>query len=137
MLKLELNYKPMNIIKHPVWILFWGNPCILHYFVVEHLLGGRSMGHAAYFQVLQEVSTVKRLQWTLENEGLDFDDIFRMDECTVQLESHRHFVIGMLGRVQGKSQGKPTKQKINVMLRKKNTCFCLPLILLIVGQSTL
>ena len=135
MLKLQLDYKPVNIIKHPVWILFWG---ISAFFItsLSNILGGRSVGHVAYFQVLQEVSTVKRLQWTLENEGLDFDDVFRMDECTVQLESHRHFVTGMLGRVQGKSQGKPTEQKINVMLRKKNTCFCLPLILLIVGQST-
>lgn len=39
----------------------------------------------AYCQVLQEVSTVQRLQWTLENEGLNFDDVFRTDECTVQL----------------------------------------------------
>ena len=31
---------------------------------------------------------MKRLEWALENEGLDFDDVVWTDKCTVQLESH-------------------------------------------------
>ena len=53
---------------------------------------------SAYCQMLREVNKVKRLEWALENEGLDFDDVVWTDECTVQLESHRHFVAGRLGR---------------------------------------
>ena len=53
---------------------------------------------SAYCQMLREVNKAKRLQWALENEGLDFDDVVWTDECTVQLESHRRFCCRKVGQ---------------------------------------
>lgn len=53
---------------------------------------------SAYCQMLREVNKAKRLQWALENQGLDFDDVVWTDECTVQLESHRRFCCRKVGQ---------------------------------------
>ena len=44
---------------------------------------------SAYCQLIREVNKAKRLQWAIENQDLNFDDVVLTDECTVQLESHR------------------------------------------------
>ena len=37
--------------------------------------------------MLREVNKAMGLEWALEKEGLDFDDVVWTDECTVHLES--------------------------------------------------
>ena len=53
---------------------------------------------SAYCQMIREVNKTKRLQWALENEGLEFDDVVWTDECTVQLESHRRVCCRKIGQ---------------------------------------
>ena len=52
---------------------------------------------SAYCQMIREANKVKRLQWAIDNQGLDFDDVVWTDECTVQLESHRRFCCRKVG----------------------------------------
>ena len=53
---------------------------------------------SAYCQMIREPNKVKRLQWAIENQGLDFNDVVWTDECTVQLESHRRFCCRRVGQ---------------------------------------
>ena len=53
---------------------------------------------STYCQMIREVNKEKRLQWAIENQGLDFDDVVWTDECTVQLESHRRFCCRKVGQ---------------------------------------
>ena len=46
----------------------------------------------------QKPNKVKRLQWAIENQGLDFNDVVWTDECTVQLESHRRLCCRRVGQ---------------------------------------
>lgn len=56
------------------------------------------------------MNKAKRLEWALENEGLDFDDVVWIDECTVQLESHRRFCCRKVGhRPRNKPRNLPTR----------------------------
>ena len=59
---------------------------------------------SAYCQLIRRVNKAKRLQWAIQNQGLDFDDVVRTDECTVQLESHCHFCCRKVGQ---RSKNKP------------------------------
>ena len=53
---------------------------------------------SAYYQMIQETNKAKRLQWAIDNQGLDFDDVVWTDKCTVQLESHRRFCCRKVGQ---------------------------------------
>ena len=53
---------------------------------------------SAYCQLIREVNKAKRLQWAIENQDLNFDDVVWTDECTVQLESHRRFCCRKVGQ---------------------------------------
>ena len=47
---------------------------------------GWTLRRSAYCQMLREVNKAMGLEWALEKEGLDFDNVWT-DECTVHLES--------------------------------------------------
>ena len=60
------------------------------------LLGWTFRG-SAYCQFIREVNKATRLQWALENQDLNFDDMMWTDKCMVQLESHRRFCCHKVG----------------------------------------
>ena len=54
---------------------------------------GWTLHGSAYCQLIREVNKAKWLQWAIENQTKP-----RMDECTVQLESHRRFCCRKVGQ---------------------------------------
>jgi len=50
---------------------------------------------SAYCQLIREANEVKHLEWCQRHPYSDkaFKDVIFTDECTVQLESHRRFVV--------------------------------------------
>ena len=46
---------------------------------------------SAYCQLNRAENMQKRLEWTLNNQSENFEDVIFTDECTVQMETHRHF----------------------------------------------
>ena len=48
---------------------------------------------SAYCQLIRQQNKEKRLEWARENVQLDFGNVVWTDECTVQLESHRRFLL--------------------------------------------
>ena len=59
---------------------------------------------SAYCQMIREANKAKRLQWAIDNQELEFDDVVWTDECTVQLESHRRYCCRKIGQ---KPRNKP------------------------------
>jgi len=55
-------------------------------------LGWTFLG-SAYCQLIRETNKVKHLEWCQRHPYSDeaFKDVIFMDECTVQVESHRRF----------------------------------------------
>lgn len=53
---------------------------------------------SAYCQMIREANKVKRLEWALNNQTDDFNDVIWSDECTIQLENHRRFCCHKLGQ---------------------------------------
>ena len=46
---------------------------------------------SAYCQLIRPENKGKRLQWAQEHLGDGFDDVIWTDECSIQMETHRHF----------------------------------------------
>ena len=46
---------------------------------------------SAYCQLIRAENMQKRLEWTLNNQSENFEDVIFTDECTVQMETHRRF----------------------------------------------
>ena len=46
---------------------------------------------SAYCQLIRHENKEKRLEWARENVSLNWGNVVWMDECTVQLETHRRF----------------------------------------------
>ena len=53
---------------------------------------------SAYYQLIREVKKAKRLQWAVEHQDLNFDDVVWTDECTIQLESYQRFCCRKVGQ---------------------------------------
>ena len=65
---------------------------------------GLTFRGSAYCQMIREANKAKRLQWAIDNQELEFDDVVWTDECTVQLESHRRYCFRKIGQ---KPRNKP------------------------------
>ena len=48
---------------------------------------------SAHCQLIGEVNKTKRLEWAEQHKDDDFENVIWTDECTVQLESHRRFLL--------------------------------------------
>ena len=58
---------------------------------------------SAYCQLIRHVNKEKRLAWATKNRRDKFENVLWTDECSVQLETHRHFAC--------RKRGEPPKNK--------------------------
>ena len=60
---------------------------------------GWTFSGSSHCQLIQEPNRVKWLEWARKHINNDFDDVIWTDECSVQLQTHRHFYCRKRGEV--------------------------------------
>jgi len=59
---------------------------------------------STYCQLIREANNQKHLEWAHQHLHDNFDDVVWTDECSVQLETHKHFCC--------RKQGEPPRPKL-------------------------
>ena len=68
---------------------------------------------STYCQLIHEPNKIKRLEWAQRYLNDHFDDVVWMDECSVQLETHKRFCC--------RKQGEPPRLKPRYSIHNDNT----------------